>query len=93
MAKQRELIGTVLSDKMLKTRVVRVVRKDKDSKYGRIVKHYQKFKIHDENNISKVGDEVRIEVTRPLSKDKYFRLAAVLKKADNADLEIKDEAK
>lgn len=93
MAKQRELIGTVVSDKMLKTRVVRIVRKVKDSKYGRIVKKYQKLKMHDENNISKVGDEVKIIATRPLSKDKYFRLAAVLKKADTANLEIKEEAK
>jgi small subunit ribosomal protein S17 len=53
---------------------------------------YNKFKAHDEKNMSKVGDTVRIIETRPLSKDKRFRVAEVIKKAVAADVQIKEEA-
>jgi len=81
MAKRRQYTGTVVSDKMLKTRVVRTMRLAKHPKYGKITKHYNKFKIHDEANLSKTGDTVLIEETRPISKDKRFRLVEVIKKA------------
>lgn len=81
MGKRKEFIGTVISDRMQKTRVVRVMRMAKHPKYGRIVKKYNKFKVHDEKNISTSGDSVLIRETRPLSKDKRFCLVKVLKKA------------
>ncbi len=81
MAKRRQYTGTVISDKMAKTRVVRTMRLAKHPKYGKIVKHYNKFKIHDEENLAKIGDTVLIEETRPISKDKRFRLVEIVKKA------------
>lgn len=80
MAKQRELIGTVVSDKMQKTIVVRTMHKAKHPKYNRILKKYNKFKVHDEKGLAKTGDTVRIVATRPMSKEKTFRLAEVIKK-------------
>ncbi len=81
MAKRRQYTGTVVSDKMAKTRVVRTMRLSKHPKYGKIVKNYKKFKIHDEENLSKTGDTVRIEETRPISRDKRFRLVKIVKPA------------
>jgi len=80
MAKQRELIGTVVSDKMQKTIVVRTMHKAKHPKYNRILKKYNKFKVHDEKGLAKTGDTVRIVATRPMSKEKTFRLAEIIKK-------------
>ena len=80
MAK-KELTGTVISDKMNKTRVVRVMRKVKHPSYNRVLKTYNTYKFHDEKNESKTGDEVTIGQCRPLSKDKTFRLLAIVKKA------------
>lgn len=62
----------------------------KHPKYGRIIKSYNKFKVHDEKNAAKIGDTVRIEETRPLSKDKRFRLIEITKKAKLAQVEIKE---
>ncbi len=81
-AKQKERIGVVLSNKMKKTIVVRVTRLTKHQKYGKVIKRSSKFKVHDEKNIAQEGDTVRIRETRPLSKDKRFRLVEVLKKAE-----------
>ena len=53
----------------------------KHPKYAKIMKKYSKFKAHDQNNTAKIGDTVRIIETRPLSKDKRYRLAAIVKKA------------
>jgi small subunit ribosomal protein S17 len=92
MGKRKEFTGVVASDKMQKTRVVRVMFLSKHPKYSRITKHYIKFKAHDEKNASKLGDTVRIEETRPLSKDKRFRVAAVLKKAETAHIQVKEDA-
>ena len=91
MAKTKALIGTVVSDKMKKTVVVRVMHMSKHQKYGSIRKRYNKFKVHDENNVAKTGDIVKILETRPLSKEKYFRLLGVIKKAALANVEIKEE--
>ncbi len=93
MAKQRELIGTVVSDKMNKTRVVRVVRKVKHPKYDRITKAYRTFKAHDEKNEARMGDEVRIVQSRPLSKEKTFRISGIVKKAQLSSHEIEDGIK
>jgi small subunit ribosomal protein S17 len=93
MGKRKGFIGTVLSDKMKKTIIVRVTRISKHPKYGKILKRYNKFKVHDEANAAKVGDSVRIEETRPLSKEKRFRLMEVIKRAGAGHLELKEEIK
>lgn len=80
MGKRKEFTGTVLSDRMKKTIIVRVTRVSKHPKYARITKSYNKYKVHDEKNSAKIGDIVRIEETRPLSKDKRFRLVEILQK-------------
>lgn len=71
--------GVVLSDKMDKTIVVRVKRLSRHSRYGRIIKRATKFKVHDEKNQAKVGEKVRIMQTRPLSKEKRWRLVNIVK--------------
>lgn len=82
----------MISDKMQKTAVVRVMQMSKHSKYSRVAKTFNKFKAHDEKGIAKPGDTVRIEETRPLSKDKHFRVVEVIKKAsDAAKVEVKEE--
>ena len=91
MGKTKALIGTVISDKMHKTIIVRVVRMAKHPKYGRIQKRYNKFKVHDEKNSAKLGDLVKIEETRPLSKEKRFRLIEVVKRSQLSYVEIKEE--
>lgn len=91
MGKRKEFVGVVVSDKMQKTRIVRVMRLSKHLKYGKIIRKYNKFKAHDEKNITQVGDTVRIIETRPLSRDKCFRLISILKKAKAAHLVLKEE--
>ncbi|MDD2679895.1 MAG: 30S ribosomal protein S17 [Candidatus Omnitrophica bacterium] len=92
MGKRKQFIGTVISDKMQKTVVVRVTQMTKHAKYSRVAKSYNKFKAHDEEGIAKLGDTVAIEETRPISKDKHFRVLEVVKKAQRADkIEIKEE--
>jgi|EPASupsiteSAE347_1022098.scaffolds.fasta_scaffold01111_22 small subunit ribosomal protein S17 len=92
MGKRKEFIGTVISNKMQKTVVVRVMRISKHSKYSRIAKIFNKFKAHDEKGIAKFGDTVKIEETRPLSKDKHFRVTEVIKKvSEAAKIEVKEE--
>ena len=73
--------GTVVSDKMQKTIVVRVDTKVRHPLYGKIIKTSKKFKAHDENNEAKVGDRVVIIETRPLSRDKNWRLLEIVDKA------------
>ena len=74
-------VGKVVSDKMDKTIVVAVVDNVKHPLYGKIVKRTYKLKAHDENNECKVGDRVRVMETRPLSKDKRWRLVEIIEKA------------
>jgi small subunit ribosomal protein S17 len=93
MANQKELTGTVISNKMQKTIVVRIVHKDKHANYFRVVKRYNKFKVHDEKNSAKIGDVVQIVETRPLSKEKNFRLVKIIKKAALEQVELKEEPK
>lgn len=70
------LKGVVTSDKMDKTIVVKVTRFVEHPKYGKRIKKTKKYKAHDENNSKKIGDTVEIEETRPISKDKKFKVIA-----------------
>lgn len=74
-------IGKVVSDKMQKTIVVAVETKVRHPLYGKTVNRTTKFKAHDENNEAKVGDIVKIMETRPLSKDKRWRLVEITERA------------
>jgi len=74
-------IGTVISDKMDKTCVVIVKTKEKHPLYGKTVNVSKKFKVHDEENQCGIGDTVKIMETRPLSKDKNWRLVEIVEKA------------
>jgi small subunit ribosomal protein S17 len=74
-------IGIVTSNKMDKTAVVRVDRRVRHAKYGKIVVRHVSYKAHDEANGCQIGDRVRIVETRPLSKDKRWRVAETIEKA------------
>ncbi|MDE5777388.1 MAG: 30S ribosomal protein S17 [Lachnospiraceae bacterium] len=74
-------VGLVTSDKMNKTIVVSIVDNVKHPLYGKIVKRTYKLKAHDENNECHIGDRVRVMETRPLSKDKRWRLVEIIEKA------------
>ena len=77
--KHKERVGSVVSDKMEKTIIVRLTRTTKHSIYGRIIKKSRKVVAHDEKNQAKTGDRVKIQETRPLSKNKRWRLVEVLR--------------
>ncbi len=77
---RKEKIGLVTSNKMDKSIVVSVERKVKHPKYGKFLKKTTKFAAHDEANICNVGDTVKIMETRPISKNKCWRLVEVLEK-------------
>ena len=74
-------VGTVISDKMDKTVVVAIEDFVRHSLYGKAVKRTKKIKVHDENNECRGGDKIRIMETRPLSKDKRWRLVEIVEKA------------
>ncbi|MBC5661897.1 MAG: 30S ribosomal protein S17 [Clostridium sp.] len=74
-------VGIVTSDKMDKTIVVSIVDNVKHPLYGKIVKRTYKLKAHDEKNECNIGDRVRVMETRPLSKDKRWRLVEIIEKA------------
>lgn len=78
----RVLYGYVVSDKMDKTVVVQVVRRFKHPRYKKYVNEQVRYKAHDENNEAAVGDRVSIVESRPLSRDKRWRLMKVLEKAE-----------
>lgn len=78
---RKEKIGKVVSNKMQKTITVTVDRKVKHPIYGKFVNRTTKFKAHDEANSAGIGDTVRIMETRPLSKDKRWRLVEIIEKA------------
>ena len=73
--------GVVVSDKMDKTIVVEIRTRVKHPLYGKIMNRTKSFKVHDENNECGIGDTVRIMETRPLSKDKRWRLGEIIEKA------------
>jgi small subunit ribosomal protein S17 len=81
---RRMLDGTVVSDKMDKTVVVRVERLVRDPQYEKYVRRYSRFMAHDENNACRVGDKVRIIEHRPLSKRKRWMVQETLAKAKGA---------
>ena len=74
-------VGRVVSDKMDKTITVAIEDHVKHPLYGKIVKVTKKIKAHDENNECKIGDRVKVMETRPLSKDKRWRLVEIVEKA------------
>jgi small subunit ribosomal protein S17 len=78
---RKERVGQVVSNKMAKTIVVKVERRFPHAQYKKIVTAYNKFYAHDEKNEAKIGDRVRIEETRPLSKTKCWRLVEVVERA------------
>ena len=80
-ALRKTRVGRVISDKMDKTVVVAVEDSYKHPKYGKIMRRTYKLKAHDENNECCVGDTVRVMETRPLSKDKRWRLVEIIEKA------------
>ena len=78
---RKERIGVVVSNKMDKSIVILVERKVKHPKYGKFVKRSTKFMAHDEKNEANIGDTVRIMETRPLSKNKCWRMVEIVERA------------
>jgi small subunit ribosomal protein S17 len=78
---RKSRVGIVVSDKMDKTIVVKIERKAKHPLYGKTVKITKNYKAHDEENVAKVGDKVMITETRPISRDKRWRLVEVVEAA------------
>ncbi|HSU54143.1 MAG TPA: 30S ribosomal protein S17 [Candidatus Dormibacteraeota bacterium] len=77
---RKERVGEVISSKMAKTIIVRVERRFAHPRFKKVITGYKKFYAHDEKSEAKVGDRVRIEETRPLSKTKRWRLVEVVEK-------------
>ena len=78
---RKVMIGTVVSNKMDKTVVVAVETSEKHKIYGKVQKRTYKLKAHDENNACQEGDKVKVMETRPLSKDKRWRVVEIVEKA------------
>jgi small subunit ribosomal protein S17 len=78
---RKERLGEVISNKMAKTIIVRVERRFPHPKFKKVVTGYKKFYAHDEKAEAKVGDRVRIEETRPISKTKRWRLVEVIERS------------
>jgi small subunit ribosomal protein S17 len=78
---RKERVGEVIANKMLKTIVVRVERRFAHPQFKKVITSYHKLYVHDEKNAAKVGDQVRIEETRPLSKSKRWRLVEIVVRA------------
>jgi small subunit ribosomal protein S17 len=77
-SQRKVLVGQVTSDKMDKTAVVRVERLKQHRLYGKVIRRHTKYKVHDENNVAKMGDKVKIIESRPTSKEKRWALVEVL---------------
>jgi len=80
-AKRKERVGEVIANRMAKTIIVRVERRFPHPKYKKVVTGYKKLYAHDEKSEAKVGDRVRLEETRPLSKTKRWRLLEIVERA------------
>lgn len=80
-SRRKELVGVVVSDKMHKTVVVMVERLVRHEAFGKMIRRRTKVKAHDEDNRCGIGDKVAIVETRPLSKEKHWRVSEVLEKA------------
>lgn len=83
---RKQLVGRVTSDKMDKTAVVSVAITTRHPLYGKVVRRNKKYKAHDENNEARVGDLVRIEECRPLSREKRFRIVEWIERAEVAEV-------
>ena len=84
MGERKTREGVVVSDAMQKTRVVRVERVYRHPRYQRVIRMSKRLKAHDEENASRTGDRVLIEETRPLSKEKRWRIRQVLSRVAQA---------
>ena len=80
-AKRKERVGKVIANKMAKTIVVRVERRFPHPRYKKIITGYKKLYAHDEKSEARVGDRVRLEETRPLSKTKHWRLVEIVERS------------
>jgi small subunit ribosomal protein S17 len=80
-ASRKTRVGLVVSDKMEKTVVVSIERRVQHPVYGKMVRRTKRFKAHDEMNEAKTGDTVRIMETRPMSKDKRWRVVEIVERA------------
>lgn len=85
------LSGVVTSDKMTDTIVVEVGRYSKHPKYGKFIRNRKKYKVHDEGNTAGIGDKVKIIETRPISKDKKFKLTEIISKAPYSVDEVNED--
>ena len=85
--KRKVRIGKIVSNKMNKTVVVLVEDLKRHPMYKKVIKHQAKFKAHDEGNECEIGDVVRIIETRPLSKDKRWRVDEILKRKETAEIQ------
>lgn len=83
-SRRKERTGEVISDKMNKTIIVLVKRRFQHPRYKKVVTSYRKFYAHDDKGVAKVGDHVRIQETRPISKTKCWRLVEVEPKSGAA---------
>lgn len=93
MNRQKQWVGIVVSDRMEKTIVVRVMRLFRHPVYQRVIRRFKKFKAHDPRKEAHLGDEVRIEQTRPLSKEKRWRLVQILRRGvETAQVEAEGES-
>ena len=81
---RRQLVGTVVSDAMTKTVVVQVSRLVRHPVYQRVMRRSKKFKVHDPESKAHAGDQVRIEESRPISKQKRWRLVEILQRGEGA---------
>ena len=82
MGNRRILIGQVISNKMNKTVVVKVLTRRQHPRYKKYVNYFKKYKAHDEQNNCNVGDRVRLIETRPLSKEKRWRVGEILERVE-----------
>ncbi len=82
MGNRRTLTGNVISNKMDKTVIIMVKIRRQHPRYNKFINHYKKYKAHDEQNSCNTGDRVKIIETRPLSKEKRWRVGEILVKAD-----------
>ena len=85
MSEERNLrknrVGIVVSDKMDKTVIIAIEEHVKHQKYGKVIKRTIRLKVHDENNECGIGDKILVAETRPLSKDKRWRMVEIIEKA------------
>ena len=85
MAHKKILMGTVVSDKMMKTIVVGVERQSLERVFKKYVRRMKKYKVHDEKNEARIGDRVEIFEGRPLSREKSWRLLKIIKKNEDTE--------